>query len=68
MLDFRLQGLVEETHLHYQVPVYMFMSAKSWEQIKYKAPANCRVVAHHPDLYHLTEIVVVTNATFSGEP
>ncbi len=49
--------------LHYQVPVYLFLSKKSWDQMKEKAPANCRLIAHHPDLYHLTEIVVVTNSS-----
>jgi 4-amino-4-deoxy-L-arabinose transferase-like glycosyltransferase len=47
--------------LHYQVPVYLFLPARLWDEMKDKAPAACRLVAHYPDFYRHNDIVVVTN-------
>jgi 4-amino-4-deoxy-L-arabinose transferase-like glycosyltransferase len=43
------------------LPVYLFLPAKKWEQLKALAPPSSRLVARHGDLYEGREIVLVTN-------
>jgi 4-amino-4-deoxy-L-arabinose transferase-like glycosyltransferase len=43
------------------LPVYLFLSAQKWEQLKPLAPPSSRLVARHDDLYEGREIVLVTN-------
>ncbi len=51
--------------LTYPLPVYVFMPASVWEELRPRldAPARvvARVVARHPDLYRGEDAVVVTN-------
>jgi hypothetical protein len=42
------------------LPVYLFLPAQKWEQLKVLAP-SARLVARHGDLYEGREIVLVTN-------
>jgi 4-amino-4-deoxy-L-arabinose transferase-like glycosyltransferase len=47
--------------LRYQMPVYLFLPARTWNALSGTAPAACRLIAHHPDLYRRNDIVLVTN-------
>ncbi len=43
------------------LPVYLFLPAGKWDELKAFAPPSARVVARHGDLYEGREIVLVTN-------
>jgi 4-amino-4-deoxy-L-arabinose transferase-like glycosyltransferase len=43
------------------LPVYVFVSAEKWEQLRLFAPATYRLVARHRDLYNGREVLLVTN-------
>jgi 4-amino-4-deoxy-L-arabinose transferase-like glycosyltransferase len=47
--------------LRYELPVYLFLPARAWHDLKDRAPAGCTLLAHHADLYRASDIVVVTN-------
>ncbi len=47
--------------LQYPIPVYLFMPAPLWEDLKPKAPSGCHVLACHPDLYRGRDVVVIAN-------
>ena len=47
--------------LRYPIPVYLFLPAQIWHGLKEAAPAGCRLIGHHPDLYRRDDIVLVTN-------
>jgi 4-amino-4-deoxy-L-arabinose transferase-like glycosyltransferase len=48
-------------HLRYPIPAYLFLPAKEWERLQPLAPAGCRRLAGHHDLYRNCEVVLVTN-------
>jgi 4-amino-4-deoxy-L-arabinose transferase-like glycosyltransferase len=47
--------------LHTPLPVYFFVTAEMWEQLRIFAPASYRLVARHHDLYNGREVLLVTN-------
>jgi 4-amino-4-deoxy-L-arabinose transferase-like glycosyltransferase len=47
--------------LHTPLPVYFFVTAEMWEQLRIFAPASYRMVARHHDLYNGREVLLVTN-------
>ncbi len=51
-------------HLASPLPTYLITPTRIWNQIATKANSNCKLLARHHDLYHNTEIVIVTNAAF----
>jgi 4-amino-4-deoxy-L-arabinose transferase-like glycosyltransferase len=53
--------------LRYPMPVYLFLPAQIWQGLKEAAPAGCRLIGHHPDLYRRDDIVLVTNDMASKE-
>ena len=42
-------------------PGYLFVPAKTWEQMEAKVPVPTRVVARHRDFYRNCDVLVVTN-------
>ncbi|MGH7222434.1 MAG: hypothetical protein ACRELF_04365, partial [Gemmataceae bacterium] len=47
--------------LHTPLPVYLFVSAERWQQLRVFAPASYRLVARHRDLYNGREVLLMTN-------
>jgi 4-amino-4-deoxy-L-arabinose transferase-like glycosyltransferase len=47
--------------LHSPLPVYLFVTADVWEQLRVFAPPGFRLLARHGDLYNGREIFLVTN-------
>jgi len=47
--------------LYTPLPVYLFVSEETWEQLRALAPASYRLVARHRDLYNGREILLMTN-------
>ncbi len=47
--------------LRYPLPVYVFLPASVWEQLRQQHPGTVRELARHHDLYRRCEIVLVTN-------
>jgi hypothetical protein len=43
------------------LPAYVFMPASAWDTIQAQAPAPCRVLGRHHDLYRGWDVVVVSN-------
>ena len=68
-LNFYLQRNVihfEEEHevasfLKYSIPVYLFMPEEEFTRLQPSLEGAARVVARHHDMYHNSEVVVVTN-------
>ncbi len=68
-LNFYVQRNVEvceraadvETYLRYPLPVYAFLPASEWEQLKLSIHVPCRELARRPDLYKHDDVVVITN-------
>jgi 4-amino-4-deoxy-L-arabinose transferase-like glycosyltransferase len=54
--------------LHYPLPVLVFTTEALWGQLEARAPAGCRVVARHRDLYRNTTAVVIANRCSGGPP
>jgi len=52
-------GLVE--FMKTGVRVYLFIPANDWQRLQPQISIDARIVARHYDLYHHTELVVVTN-------
>ncbi|MBI1829836.1 MAG: glycosyltransferase family 39 protein [Planctomycetes bacterium] len=44
-----------------RLPVYLFLPLADWQHLEGKLDTKLRVVGRHHDMYHHTEIVVVTN-------
>jgi len=44
-----------------RLPVYLFLPLADWERLEKKLDTNLRVIARHHDMYHHTEVVVLTN-------
>jgi 4-amino-4-deoxy-L-arabinose transferase-like glycosyltransferase len=58
----RPQTLPHAVHfLHLPLPVYLFVSAESWEQLRAFAPRSYHLVARHRDLYNGRDVLLVTN-------
>ncbi|HTU89782.1 MAG TPA: glycosyltransferase family 39 protein [Gemmataceae bacterium] len=47
--------------LYTPLPVYLFVSAEAWEQLRPVAPASYRLVSHRRDLYNGREVLLMTN-------
>lgn len=47
--------------LYTPLPVYLFVSAEKWEQLRTVAPASFRMIARHRDLYNGREVLLLTN-------
>jgi 4-amino-4-deoxy-L-arabinose transferase-like glycosyltransferase len=47
--------------LHTPLPVYLFVSAEIWEQVRIFAPPSYRLLARHHDLYNGREVLLLTN-------
>jgi 4-amino-4-deoxy-L-arabinose transferase-like glycosyltransferase len=47
--------------LHTPLPMYLFVNADSWRQLRPFAPPSYRLVARHTDLYNGREILLLTN-------
>jgi hypothetical protein len=47
--------------LHTPLPVYVFVSAEKWEQVRRCAPPSYRLLARHRDLYNGREVLLLTN-------
>lgn len=47
--------------LYTPLPVYVFVSAEMWEQLRAVAPASYRLVSRHRDLYNGREVLLMTN-------
>jgi 4-amino-4-deoxy-L-arabinose transferase-like glycosyltransferase len=47
--------------LHTPLPVYVFVSEETWEQLRIFAPASYRMLARHRDLYNGREVLLMTN-------
>jgi 4-amino-4-deoxy-L-arabinose transferase-like glycosyltransferase len=47
--------------LYTPLPVYLFVSAEKWEQLRAVAPTSFRLIARHRDLYNGREILLMTN-------
>jgi 4-amino-4-deoxy-L-arabinose transferase-like glycosyltransferase len=47
--------------LYTPLPVYVFVSAEMWEQLRTIAPTSYHSIARHRDLYNGREILLVTN-------
>lgn len=47
--------------LYTPLPVYLFVSAEKWEQLRAVAPASFRLIARHRDLYNGREVLLMTN-------
>jgi 4-amino-4-deoxy-L-arabinose transferase-like glycosyltransferase len=47
--------------LHTPLPVYVFVSAEMWQQLRVFAPASYRLIARHRDLYTGREVLLMTN-------
>ncbi len=57
-----LENVVCALHFLYTpLPVYLFVSAEMWEQLRTVAPTSYRLVARHRDLYNGREILLMTN-------
>jgi 4-amino-4-deoxy-L-arabinose transferase-like glycosyltransferase len=48
-------------YLGYPIEVYLFLPAPQWDRLRPLAPARCREVSRHRDLYRNCEVVLVTN-------
>jgi hypothetical protein len=58
----RLQSANEVgAYLRWPLPVYLFMPAKTWEQMEDQMTMPHRVVGGHRDFYRNCDVVVVTN-------
>jgi 4-amino-4-deoxy-L-arabinose transferase-like glycosyltransferase len=42
-------------------PVYLFLPAELWDDLRARVGGKARIVARHRDMYHACEVVVVTN-------
>jgi 4-amino-4-deoxy-L-arabinose transferase-like glycosyltransferase len=47
--------------LHTPLPVYVFASAETWEQLRLFAPPSYHLLARHRDLYNGREVLLLTN-------
>jgi 4-amino-4-deoxy-L-arabinose transferase-like glycosyltransferase len=47
--------------LNCPLPVYLFIPAAGWEQLRQRAPLSCCVLGRHRDLYRDVDVVVVSN-------
>jgi 4-amino-4-deoxy-L-arabinose transferase-like glycosyltransferase len=47
--------------LRCHVPVFLFLPAEDWETMRHQAPPGWRERGRHPDFYHHTEVVVISN-------
>jgi 4-amino-4-deoxy-L-arabinose transferase-like glycosyltransferase len=47
--------------LQSQLPVYVFIPLDDWQRLESKTGGSARIVGRQYDLYHHTEVVVVTN-------
>jgi 4-amino-4-deoxy-L-arabinose transferase-like glycosyltransferase len=47
--------------LHTPMPVYVFVSEETWEQLRIFAPASYRVLDRRRDLYNGREVLLMTN-------
>lgn len=47
--------------LHTPQPVYVFVSAEAWEQVRMFAPPSFHLLARHHDLYTGREVLLMTN-------
>ncbi len=47
--------------LYTPLPVYLFVSEETWDQLRALAPTSYRLVARHRDLYNGREILLMTN-------
>jgi 4-amino-4-deoxy-L-arabinose transferase-like glycosyltransferase len=58
--------------LYTPLPVYLFVRAETWRQLRALAPASYHLVARRRDLYNDREVLLVTNEppneSFSREP
>jgi 4-amino-4-deoxy-L-arabinose transferase-like glycosyltransferase len=69
-LNFYLQRNVEHLKeerditgfLQYRLPVFLFLPLEDWQRVEKSLGNAAHVVGRHHDMYHHTEIVVVTNA------
>ena len=68
-LNFYVKRNVEHFHdenalanfLKSRLPVYVFMPLEVWQRLESALRGSARVIGQQPDMYHHTEVVVVTN-------
>ena len=68
-LNFYVKRNIEHLHdekavasfLEARLRVYLFLPLENWQPLEAKLPRSFRVVGRNYDLYHHTEVVVVTN-------
>ena len=68
-LNFYVQRNVEHLHdenslasfLQSRLPVYVFIPLGDWQRMESQVGASVRIIGRHYDMYHHTEVVVVTN-------
>ncbi len=46
---------------HWNIDVYVILATEDWEALKYQVTAPYRELAHHYDMFHRVDLVVVSN-------